>query len=286
MSFDLSFYKKKGSVLPEQDIRNYLSNKAYDKNPGANEWVMENEDTRVYFSFDYFHINDTDQEPENFISTGFNFNLNFVRPDFFGLEAFIFVEELIHTFDLYVLDPQSSGEIEKPVKGQLFQSWYNSNENTSKQFYKEYNLKYLPKEKSDKAWRYNFIKSEHQKKLGEDNYFVPKILFFENKLNGEIETISVWPYNAPYVFPMVDYFLLDREVKKLFKTVNELGLVKYGRIMSEFKDYVEPYELEDTFIIHPGNSAKIVNRFNSIKFDYKQEDYGYQAAIEKMVNHR
>jgi hypothetical protein len=287
MSFDLSFYTKKGSNFSETSLRNYLASKAFENNPEASEWVMENDATRVYYSFSYFKLENLDEEDENYVSTGFDFNLNFVRPDFFGMEAFLFVEEFIDKFDLYVMNPQSSGEVEKPAKGQLYESWYKTNETFCKKFYKEHNnLKYCPKDKADHAWQYNFIKADYQRKLGEDTYFVPKILFFENSLNGEIQTVSVWPYNAPLVFPKVDFFLLDRKVKKLFKTVQELGVVNYDKIMTEFKEYMEPYEIEGTFIIHPNNSAKIQSKFNSIKFDYTQEQFGYQAAIETMVNHR
>lgn len=101
MSYDLYFYKSKGITLSEEQIGNYLTENLVPKNANVNQWFYENQDTDVYYSFDQ---NESQDDPESielyesfkdFDNTHFSFNLNFMRPCFFGLEAFKFVEHFI-----------------------------------------------------------------------------------------------------------------------------------------------------------------------------------------------
>ena len=122
MSYDLYFYKRKEHQLSEGEIGDYLSHNVTPANKAGNQWFYENEDTEVYFSFDH---NQPEDDPESielfekfsdFDNTHFTFNLNFLRPVFFGKEAFTIVEKLINDLDLYVLDPQSKTNPDKPSK--------------------------------------------------------------------------------------------------------------------------------------------------------------------------
>lgn len=130
MSYDLYFYKKKNSELLEKDIRDYLRTELTEPNEQNNQWWFDNEDTGVYFCFEATDAEDSDDYKELFESfsefdnMGFLFNLNFIRPEFFGLEAFLFVEKFIEDLDLYVLNTQSekSSHIPyKPERNELYQ---------------------------------------------------------------------------------------------------------------------------------------------------------------------
>jgi hypothetical protein len=46
----------------------------------------------------------------------FTFNLNYLRPDFFGQFAFEFVDKFVKDLDLFVLNPQSTTDPDNPIK--------------------------------------------------------------------------------------------------------------------------------------------------------------------------
>ncbi len=86
MSYDLYFYKQKGTVLSENQIAKYLTDNLVSVTENSNQWIYENEDTEVYYSFDH---NEPEDDPESielyesfadFENTHFSFNLNFMRP--------------------------------------------------------------------------------------------------------------------------------------------------------------------------------------------------------------
>ena len=117
MSYDLYFYKSKKTNITESQISKYLSANLIPVNKEGNQWFFENEDTDVYFSIE---INDPNDEPDTielfesfaeFDNTGFSFNINFMRPSFFGEEAFLFVEKFIQDLDLFVLNPQQDFDL-------------------------------------------------------------------------------------------------------------------------------------------------------------------------------
>ena len=61
---------------------------------------------------------------KDFVNTGIAFNLNFIRPSFFGQEAFNFVETFINDLDLFVMHPQGDDDLpSKPSKKFLFENW-------------------------------------------------------------------------------------------------------------------------------------------------------------------
>ena len=97
MSYDLFFCKPKGKSLSEEQIGNYLSQNLVAKGEDGNQWFYTNEDTGVYYLFDH---DEPDNDPESmelyesfedFDNTHFSFNLNFMRPSFFGLHISPFV---------------------------------------------------------------------------------------------------------------------------------------------------------------------------------------------------
>lgn len=147
MSYDLFFYKLKDCKTTDSDIRNYLGER-FQKTENSDQFWYENKETGVYFSFEYDKP-DPDDEPlegfEEYDSTDWMFNINFLRPQFFGLEAFPFVERFINDLDLIVFNPQVGGD-ETPIKythKDLFENWSNINAKQSSEHFKEYELFYL-----------------------------------------------------------------------------------------------------------------------------------------------
>lgn len=227
MSYDLYFYKQKGTNLSENQIAKYLTDNLVSVDNNTNQWFYENEDTEVYYSFDQ---NEPEDDPESiefyesfidFDNTHFSFNLNFLRPSFFGLEAFQFVEQFCKDLNLFVLNPQADREEPyKPTQKELFDNWNKTNLWACIDHFEKMECCYLQLDKSNEIWNYNFNRISLQNKLGEQ-YFVPKIFFFKTKKSNEVITVATWTEHIPMVIPPADYFLLTRQYKnysELLKT--------------------------------------------------------------------
>lgn len=290
MSYDLYFYKQKGTTLSENQIAKYLTDNLVSVNENANQWFYENEDTEVYYSFDQ---NEPEDDPESielyesftdFDNTHFSFNLNFMRPSFFGLEAFQFIEKLLTDLNLFLLNPQSDFENPyKPTKNELFDNWNKTNLWASIDHFKEMESCYFQADKSNEIWDYNFNRSRLQKELGEQ-YFVPKIFFFKTKKSNEVVTVTTWTEHIPMVIPPAGYFLLTRQYKKLFRTIKDNILVSRQTIIDNFSSYFDDFEFQNCKIIHPNNAASVKDKFNSIKSELTLADFAERLPMENLYN--
>jgi hypothetical protein len=287
MSYDLYFFKRKESKITEIEVANYLStNLVAEQN---SQWIFQNNDTEVYFIFEK-NETETDEEEiefeenyEDFESLNFMFILNFLRPSFFGIEAFEFIEKMISDLDIYISNPQSDKEIPyKPKKEELFENWNSTNLSSSSQHFAEQNS-YLEIEKSNEIWKYNFHRNQIQDNLG-GNYFVPKMFFFKTKSENKVITVSSWTEHIPNVFPPADYFLLTKVQKKLFRTVQENILLSRENLLNRFGEYLNDYEYSNCKIIHPENAKKIKDLFNSTKSELNLENFAERIQIENLFN--
>lgn len=285
MSYDLYFYKHKDCKTTDSDIRNYLGER-FQNTENADQFWYENEETGVYFSFEY-NKPDLDDEPlegfEGFDNTNWMFNINFLRPQFFGLEAFPFVGGLINDLDLIVLNPQVGGDdtLAKYSDKDLFENWSHINARHSSDFFKEYELYYLDLDKSNKSWEFNLNRLALQEKLGEMT-FVPGIFYFKEHKTGLISTLCVWPEHISTIIPQVDYFIIQKKIKKLFSTKESSGLVSYETIKNTFYDFIikeNGYEM-----ISPSDSLKIEKLFNGLEYYCDFKDFGEGMTVDKIVN--
>ena len=292
MSYDLYFYKKKSSDLTESQIAEYLNNNFTSSGKSDTQWFVEDEDTETYFSFEQNEPEDDEDSIEyfenftDFENTHFTFNLNYVRPDFFGQFAFNFVDKIIKDLDLFVLNPQSTIDPDNPIKpkdNELYQNWSEMNSRNSANFFKEFELEFYPLENSNDFYDYNNNKLVLQKKLG-NNYYVPKLYLFKRKSDGKIVTICTWTEHIPNVFPPADYFLLTKKYKKLFRTVEEVGLISADTFKERFGSYLDDFEFPNCKIIHPDKAVKVKNIFNSTKIEFNLIDFFERVQIEKLVN--
>ncbi|PIQ20027.1 MAG: hypothetical protein COW65_17410 [Cytophagales bacterium CG18_big_fil_WC_8_21_14_2_50_42_9] len=292
MSYDLYFYKKKATHLPEEKIIDYLNNNLISTSESDTQWFVENEDTETYFSIDWDEPAIEEEDIDLFESfsdfdyTHFTFNLNFLRPDFFGQSAFGFVDRFIRDFDLYVLNPQSSIDADNPYKpnhGDLYENWAAINATHSERLFKEYELEYYPIDKSNDFYNFNLNRESIQESLGE-NYYVPKLYLFKTKADGKVITLATWTEHIPNVFPPADYYLLTKNYKKLFKKVEESGLISAQNLNNRFGHLLEDFEFKDCKIIHPEQASKAKDIFNLTKFEYTLKEFAERLPIEKVVN--
>lgn len=292
MSFDLYFYKRKRLTISETEIGDFLTNNLTPSNKGGNQWYFENEDTEVYFSFDHNEPEDDPEEIElfenfpDFDNTHFTFNINFLRPIFFGIEAFSFVDKFITELDLFVLNPQSNVDAENPLKyceGELFNNWAAINLGQSAEHFKEFDLNYYPLDKSNNFWDFNFKRKAFQEQLG-NNYFVPGVFYLKRLDTNEIVSVIIWSEHLPILFPPVDFVLITKRYKKLFKIIEQSGIVSYGTIIKNFGNYLDNYNAFDCKIIHPVDALKLKDIFNGLKMEFKVNKFCERIGMEKMVN--
>lgn len=294
MSYDLYFYKRKNSDLTESQIAEYLTNNVTSTSEISTQWFVENEDTECYFTIEQ-HEPETDEESiesfENFAdyeNTHFTFNLNFLRPDFFGQFAFEFVDKFIKHFDLFVLNPQSNRDADHPIKpkdNELYENWSAINSRQAERFFKEYGFEFYPLEKSNEFYNYNRKKLELQEELGDD-YYVPKLYLFKRKSDGKIITLCTWTEHIPCVLPTVDYYLLIKRYKKLFRTVEEIGVISSGTFKERFERFLDDFEFKDCKIIHPDKAEKAKDIFNSTNIEFKLAYFAERVQMDKLVNVR
>jgi hypothetical protein len=287
MSYDLYFYKHRDCKTTDSDIRSYLGER-FQNTENTDQFWYENEETGVYFSFEY-NKPDLDDETlegfEGFDNTNWMFNINFLRPQFFGLEAFPYVGGLINDLDLIVLNPQVGGDetLAKYSDKDLFENWSNINARHSSDFFKEYELYYLDLDKSNKSWEFNQNRLALQDKLGEMT-FVPGIFYFKEHKTELISTLCVWPEHISTIIPRVDYFIIQKKIKKLFGTKESSGLVSYETIKNTFYDFITKengYEM-----ISPSDSLKIEKLFNGLEYYCDFKDFGEGMTVDKIVNYK
>jgi len=292
MSYDLYFYKRKGNALSEQEITEYLTTNLATTSANNKQWFVENENTETYFSIEH-NETATDEESielfesfQDFDNTHFSFNLNFLRPDFFGQYAFEFVEKFVNDLDLYVLNPQSSTDADNPFKPQereLYENWSAINAMQSAALFDECELIYYPLEKSNAFYQYNYNKERLQQTLGDECY-VPKLYLFQRQSDGAIVTLNTWTQHIPNVFPPADYILLNKEYKKRFRTIEESGLISAKTFHERFGHLLSDFDFEGCKVILPDDAEKSKDIFNSTKFEYLLDDFGERAPMEKIVN--
>jgi hypothetical protein len=287
MSFDLTFYKKENHKGSTNMMVAFLNTIPMVVSKTEDQVIYENEETGVFCLFEIYETeknkNDKKNDFGDLEDTNLWFNLNYVRPDFFGIESFEIVDKLIEKFDLFVIAPQAEAEPIKYKKGELLKSWLKSNEKISKAYFKEWELLYLDLKKSNYSWKFCYNKNKLQEKLTEE-YFVPNIFYVNKNRTDIVETLCIWPEHIPFVLPKVDFVLIQRKTKKLFRTKEESGFVKYETIIEELGEYFE--NENDYKIIHPKNGKKIKHLFNSIEFFSTLEKYGNGVSVDKIVNYR
>ena len=275
MSYDLFFYKHKSNNLTNENIGQFLSANLVQVNEHGNQWFFENDDTGVYYSFETNEASeDSDDSPGyvDYVNTNISFNLNFIRPSFFGLEAFNFIERLITELDLYVENPQAGSEVPtKPTKHELFEGWNKTNQWASKEHADE-TTSYYPIEKSNIVWAYNYNRKAIQEEIG-DEYFASKIFLVKRVKDNEIVTLSVWTEHIPNVLPDTDYYLLHRKYKKLLRTVKDMVLLTRDDFNKIFGENFQPYQFANSRIIHPEKAGSIGKLFNSVRseLDFKRD---------------
>jgi len=268
LSYDLYFYPKEELVLSDViDFFKRLTNfTVSETESGIHQFWYENQDTGVYFSFDYNTIDEAAHEEDNI---GLSFNLNYNRPTFFALEAMPYVKNFATEFSLLVVDTQDheiggEGLPKEPNVSDLIDTWKKGNlfavSTISQQ---QGRPPYLPLEKSMLIWEYQMNKEKLQESIGDD-IFVPTLCVIRTENDSILSTAVLWPYSIPQVFPKCEYIIAMREKKNFFgrSKGNEMSLISFENLLGNFGAYLESFSstIPGTKVLKP-NQAKFGESF-------------------------
>ncbi|MBS1502009.1 MAG: hypothetical protein JST32_08110 [Bacteroidetes bacterium] len=295
MSYDLYFYKRKENKLTEQEFANYLTKTIrFNNSEFERQWDYENPETGVYFLIDW---NDPSTEQEEieiwdsfaeFDNTNFSCSINFFRPQYFGLEVFPIIERIADELDLYILNPQNFDEVEMPKKfpkQYLEAQWTEHNDQISEEHFNEMSFNFMSPEKSNGMWWFNLHRTELQESLIED-IFVPGLFAIKSNDDEQLYTACVWPEHIPIILPQVDYVIIKKKYKKLFKIVEEDGLVPYANIINKLGVFFEEFSYagQNLKVLRQNNADKMTAEFNALKIISSVKDFGSGVKLDKFVN--
>jgi hypothetical protein len=254
MSYDLFFKPRVGTFDQGHFIEYFRLRDHYET--GSQVWY-KNEDTGVYFSFEF---QETDQD-----ALPVALNINFFRPSYFILEAEPEVTTFVRHFDLVVSDPQMHGMGEGEYQRDLLISgWNHGNEFAysvlAKDATQRDNIVSLPKADLMRIWTWNRSRKELQAQIG-DSQFVPRIIFA--RIGRQIFTAAVWPDGIPALVPLVDYLIVPRKEtapKRFFRRVEDRVLLAW----SDARSFLERYGSRtygDTIALNYAQQEKEVTNF-------------------------
>lgn len=286
MSYDLYFYQPTKSELSREVIADFLSANLTPKDEEFDEWLLENERTGVHFQFVFDNLTPNSDGADDggiptfdtHVFTGLVLYLNYGRPDFFGLEAFQFVEKLMNQLDLSVYDPQATGEVDRltrPKCEELFATWSPTNNSATDLFRQQSpdDFAYLHAEKSSGLWRYNYQVAQIQTQLGDD-IFVPTAFFLKRKSDELVFTAATWVEGIGQLIPPADLFAVVRKRKRLLRpAVEEKGLIARETMMAAFGKYLREYHVAGCAILYPKQAEALAQEFTALKFEYSLDEF-------------
>lgn len=214
MSYDLFFRcRKPGNTISREDFDGYFDGLDNYKIDGAEAWYS-NEDTGVYFTFDFSDQSDDDEDEERVDKTlaPISFNINYLRPHPFGLEADAELQMFVNHFELKVSDPQINGMGDGEYSSAGFlRGWNAGNEFAYRAMLSQdpkQDVLSLPSAKLRQYWTWNDDRGIVQDEMV-DSGFVPKLFFFN--VNGKVKTGVAWGDGIPVLLPEVDLVLMPRQ---------------------------------------------------------------------------
>lgn len=225
MSYDL-FLKSDASTLTADEFGAYFNTRPnYTVNNG--QAFYENEDTGVYFSFDY--------APDEAGTVAFN--LNYFRPHFFGLEAAPEVAAFVSALDLTIHDPQTDGMGDGPFTIEGFLRGWNAGNRFGYRAILSQDerpeLHVYPTAELERVWRWNLNRAALQSQMGE-LLFVPKFMFLKGPTQAR--SAVVWPDACPIFVPKADIVIVLRD--ELSNTSDrEVTVVEWQELESVVQDF-------------------------------------------------
>lgn len=289
MSYDLSFAKIKGQPLSSRDIISYLEAKIPATIPEQglrSDFNYYNENTGVYF---FLELDEADKVPVlmGFEHTGLSFNLSFMRPDFFGKEAFLFVKNLVADLNLFVLNPQGEEPDipQKPNAQLLYEEWRVTNSKFAVNYFDE-KCCYMSPEVTDFIWEYNLRRSLINEELGKE-YFVPRVSYFRRAGSQEPIRVCAWAFPDPAVFPEVDYVVMGRLRKNWWgRERMELGVVKFDTLLEQAGGLLAGFKESGCRILPVQHAPAAMQALKGLEMDVTYKKWMEPLGMLHLQNYR
>lgn len=233
MSYDLYFV---GNAGPSQDefFGYFRDRPCYELND--NQAWYRNEDTGVYFCFDFNVTGDSDPLESDANLGWASFNINYNRPHYFADEALPELKAFVRRFACLVSDPQNDGMGDGEFAPDGFlRGWNSGNKFASKAVASSADTTEpitRPSAELHSIWEWNLRRKSFQKELGE-HVFVPRISFF--RVAGVVHTASIWADGIPVVLPKTDIVAVYRDElapKRWFRRRAGLALASWADVMA------------------------------------------------------
>jgi hypothetical protein len=226
MSYDLQFCVRAGATAPTAgELEAYFRGRPSYQLLQGSQAFYSNEDTGVYFTFDLGVSAEEAGEAEaappqdGLQAIPLSFNVNYMRPSIFGLEAESELTALVERFGLSVDDPQVHGMGRGAYSPAGFLAGWNAGNElgyramvaqVKQQAGSEGDLldMVLPAAELERCWRWNLQRNDLQRELGDD-VFVPRVSFLHR--DGAIKSFVVWGDAMAVALPDVDYLMLVRQ---------------------------------------------------------------------------
>jgi hypothetical protein len=181
------------------------------------EYVYQNPDTGVHFSFDVQGVGHNGQVIAGAKPT-LSFDINLARPSFFALEAMPIVAAVADSLQLLIIDPQNDDVTPwaplHVVTADLMRSWEQSNRWAIEVLRSRQGaaLTYYSRDKATYYWAWAYFRAEIERKYAGRDVFVPRILTLRRHGRRRLITAIKWPERAKAVLiPTVDFIFLTRD---------------------------------------------------------------------------
>lgn len=244
MSYDLQFFCKNDRPFDYEAVTKWACASANFKG-FENRIIYQNQDTGVYFSLEFSPVVSGEETypaaPDGYVDTGLSLNLNFLRPMFFGMEAFPVVERLCSDFGLIAFNPQDDVEIRMPDSRELVASWIKHNTwaiNGMAKHRENYAPLYLERSKSTYLWEYLSVKKTLQSSRAD--VFVPNIVVVQHKNGRVLGTATTCTLGIPTMIPECDWVFVAQK-KKWFRRGYDLKVLSWSTFRSVLGSLLESF---------------------------------------------
>jgi len=204
MSYDLELDPARWDA---EAIRGWFAARPHYEVQG-NEVGYLNRDTGVYFSFGLFDgPQEPDPEAEGPAGPFVGFNLNYMRPHVFGLEAVGEVGAFVQAFEAAVYDPQTGGSGDASWSPELFLAGWNVGNRSGYEVMAEQGAKgvRVATDRIETAWRWNFGRAAMQDAYNAEERaaFTPMLMWTVAKSGGAVRTAATWTRGVATMIPAV-----------------------------------------------------------------------------------
>jgi hypothetical protein len=245
MSYDLYFCKRNPIDLPFDEVVAWSRQYFAFQRTSEVQLSYQNEDTGVYFCLEWTPSADRGEIdiPPGLFDTGLAFNLNYVRPTFFALEAMSIAAALACQFDLLMFDPQREPSVGEFGADELVKSWSKSNEwavgvvatkDSS-------SLIYLTADSSREFWSYMREYPGLKRDLAGPDVFVPRQLLLSLQDPQRAETAFVWTLGVHLIIPRTDWIVVVFP-KRFWQRKNEMLCFKSETVLARISQYLREYD--------------------------------------------